>query len=73
MPAISKLKIKMMPFLVVFSRFRINFYERFFFFFLDKFLLILLSLFYFLFFFKEFQLMTFAPDDSSLSSDQDTN
>ena len=33
MPAISKLKIKMMPFLVVFSRFRINFYERFFFFF----------------------------------------
>ena len=45
----------------------------FFFFFLDIFLLILLSLFYFLFFFKEFQPMTFAPDDSSLSSDQDTN
>ena len=45
----------------------------FFFFFLDIFLLILLSLFFFYFFFKEFQPMTFTPDDSSLSSDQDTN
>ena len=29
--------------------------------------------FYFLFFFREFQLMTSAPDDNSLSLDQDTN
>ena len=31
------------------------------------------SVFYFLFFFREFQLMTSAPDNSSLSLDQDTN